>query len=476
MIRYRFIRCMFLLLAFLFALLGGHPVAARPATISVRVDPNRTLTLNGNFVGLGAEDDSNLLWSRPNRAAGAQVPIDIDTYIAPRLRALSMHFVRKFIDVSWFAPTPNGYSWDSPAMQALYANLAIHHDSNTKVMLTIWSLPPWFSDGPATNQDTEFGPAVAFPDPAYEEHWAELTVDLVRHLHGLDGSGLNFTNVVYVGGPNELAGINAQRLVRPFTILREHLAQAGLSGRVATFGPDSFVEEVLVARDTPSLDPLLDLYDFHYYAAAPVEVGFVAALDRLTTAIGSGGKQIWLTEFGEITAKNDDWRTLPIFAIDGINHGLAGLAVWNVQDQIYNTSNMPAWGLWNVYDSGYALKPSYYAWQMMAAHLPENATVYGHTCDREQCSGVRLAVLGDATGALTVIAYNMSNTPQPIMINLNGLRIRSSLGRYILDPAVATPSGLTVPRSAMPLLLSNVLYDTLPSETLVVYATDRIPF
>ncbi len=292
MIRRRTTYHTLLLIALLALALGARPAAARPAVaVSVRVDPARALTLNGSFVGLGAEDDSNLLWSGPNQAAGARVPADIDTYVTPRLRALAMPVARKFVDVSWFAPTPAGYAWDSPAMRALYANLAAHRAANTRVMLTIWSLPPWLSAGPADARDSELRPALAFPDHVHEARWANLTVDLLRHLRGLDGSGLSFANVAYVGGPNELAGIDAARLLRPYTLLRARLDAAGL-GQVAIFGPDSFVEELLIAHDTPGLDPLLDLYDFHYYAAAPFEAGFVAAADRLAAAIAPTGKQI----------------------------------------------------------------------------------------------------------------------------------------------------------------------------------------
>ncbi|MBX0328052.1 hypothetical protein K2Z83_10225 [Oscillochloris sp. ZM17-4] len=461
-----------LILITLSVALSARPAAARPpAAVSVRVDPARTLTLNGSFMGLGAEDDSNLLWSGPNRAAGARPAADIDAYVSPRLRALAMPLARKFIDVSWFAPTPEGYTWDSPAMRALYANLAVHRAANTKIMLTIWSLPPWLSAGPADARDSELRPALPFPDPAHEARWADLTADLLRHLRGLDGSGLRFSNVAYVGGPNELAGTDAAGLVRPLGLLRERLAASGL-GDVAIFGPDSFVEELLIARDTPGLDPLLDLYDFHYYAAAPLEAGFVAAADRLAAAVAPTGKQIWLTEFGELTAKNDDWRSLPIFAIGGMNHGLAALAVWNVQDQIYNTTNMPEWGLWGVYDSGYALKPAYYAWQMMAAHLPDKASVYGHSCDREQCPGLRLAVLGGLGGALAVVAYNLADTPQQLSLDLGGLTVRRSLGRYTLDPAAPSPAGLSIPRQDAPALVDGVLRDSLPPGALVVYATD----
>jgi len=452
-----------------------QPIQARPTrTISVQVNPAQTLTLGGGFVGLGAQDDSNLLWSEPNRASGAHVPADITTYVNPRLRALAMPFVRKFIDVSWFAPTADGYNWDSPAMRALYDNLTVHRIAGTRVMLTIWSLPPWLSADPALDKDSELRPAIPFPDVAHEERWATLVVDLLRHLYGLDGSGISFTNVAYVGGPNELAGIDPSRLLRPFGLLRQQLGRAGLAHRVAVFGPDSFVEELLIAHNTPNLDPLLDLYDFHYYAAAPLESGFIAAVDRLASVIRPSGKQIWLTEFGELTAKNDDWRSLPLFAIDGINHGLAALAVWNVQDQIYNTKNMPAWGLWGVYDSGYALKPAYYVWQMMAAHLPAAAAAYAHSCDHEQCPGLRVAVLAGADGDLEVIAYNVADTPVHLALNLGGLRIRSGLGRYVLDPKAPLPTtALSVPRMPIPALDHGVLHDTLPPGALLVYATDQ---
>ncbi|WP_129632614.1 hypothetical protein [Candidatus Oscillochloris fontis] len=461
------------LLLLLFALLTLQPVAAQSLPAVILVDHERHLTLNGPFVGLGAEDDSNLLWSGPNQAAGANPAYDTTHYVNPRLNTLDMPLVRKFIDVSWFAPTPDGYDWDTPAMHVLYANLALHYRNNTQVMLTIWSLPPWLSAEAPTYRNTERQPAIAFPDPAHEEEWVTLIIDLLRHLYGMDGSGLYFSNITYVGGPNELEGIDASRLVRPYSLLRTRLAEVGLANRVALFGPDSFVEELLIAHHTPGLSPLLDVYDFHYYAAAPFEAGFTAAIDRLVNATATSGKQIWLTEFGELSYKNDDWRSLPIFVISGMNHGLAALLVWNVQDQIYNTSNMPAWGLWGVYESGYALKPAYYAWQMLAAHTPRQGTVYGHPCDRAQCPGLRLAVVGGSGGALSIIAYNMSDSAYPLELDLGELEFRSPLGRYTLDPSQPLPHSLAIPREAAPALNASILRDTLPAGALVVYATDR---
>lgn len=470
----RLIAAVALLLAVV-AASAGH-AAPSSAPFVVRIDPARTLTVNGPFLGLGAQDDSNLLWSGPNRRAGAEVPGDFDQIVAPRLRALRLPVVRKFIDMSWYLPEPGRYTWDSPAMQALYRNLTAHQHNGTQVMLTIWVIPPWLSDRPADTRDTELRPALAFPSPAYEQDWADAVLALVRHLYGLDGSGLSFTNVAYLGAPNELAGITTARLVRPFTMLREGLRAAGLAERVTLFGPDAFVEELPMAIGEPGLDPLLGLYDFHYYAAAPIEAGLVAAMDRLAKATAPTGKQLWLTEFGEITRKNDDWRTLPLTAIAAMNHGLAAALVWNVQDQIYNTANMPAWGLWGVYDTGYRLKPAAYAWALMAGHLPPAAAVYDHGCAREQCAGLRLAALGDGAGQRAVIAYSLADGPTRLRVDLGAAAPTLPLYRYLLDPAAPPDparAGLLLGYDRAIPLQGGAFEDTLPAGALAVYSTYR---
>lgn len=445
---------------------------------AVQIDPSRVLTVNGPFHGLGAQDDSNLLWSEPNRAGGAQVPDDFLRKVAPRLWAMRLPLVRKFVDVSWYAPQPGVYTWDSPMMQAFYTNLSAHQANGSRVMLTIWSIPPWIA-GQATRLDSSMTAAASFPvagsGPDYEERWATAAADLMRHLYGLDGSGLAFDNIVYLGGPNELAEASPGRLVRPYTLLREKLRAAGLADRVILFGPDAFVEEVPMALAEPGLDQLLGLYDFHYYVAGPIEAGLSASIDRLAAAVAPTGKQLWLTEFGEVEAKNDDWRTLPTVAIAAMNHGAAAALMWNVQDQIYNTSNIPAWGLWEVYDTGYRLKPAYLAWQMLASRLPTAANVYGHSCDREQCAGLRLAVLGDSAGRLAIVLLNLSDQPRQVSVDLGGLVPQGPLHRTTLDPA-QLPDLITQLRTPIDRsidLAGGPLVDTLPAGALVVYSTLR---
>lgn len=460
------------LLVIALLLTAASSVAAQPTSRTVvRLEPERTLTAHGNFIGLGAQDDSNLLWSAPNQAAGARVPADFQQFVAPRLRALRMPVVRKFIDVAWFAPTPAGYTWESPAMQGLYANLAEHKANGTQIMLTIWSLPPWLAGAAARDRDTAFSPAGSFPTLDQEQRWATVVVDLLQHL-----DALGFDHIQYLGAPNELAGITTERLVRPFTLLRAELSAAGLADRIAVFGPDAFVEEVSLARATPGLDPLFDLYDFHYYAPAPIEAGLTAAMERLVREVQPTGKQLWLTEFGDVTAKNDDWRTLPVAAIAAMNYGLNAALMWNVQDQIYNTGNMPAWGLWNVYDNGYALKPAYYAWQIMAGHLPPAATVYGHTCDRNQCADLRLAALGDAAGQRTLIALNLADQPHDLTIDLGAATPALPLYRYSLNPA-APPEparvGILPAYERAVTLAGNTLRDRLAPGELAVYSSYR---
>ncbi len=461
-----------LLLALLITLAASPSAAAQPALrTAVQLAPERHLTAHGAFIGLGAQDDSNLLWSGPNQAAGARIPADFTQFVAPRLRALRMPVVRKFIDVAWYAPTPAGYTWDSPAMQGLYTNLAEHQANGTQVMLTIWSLPPWLAGAQGRDRDTELQQAGSFPTLDQEQRWVTVVVDLIRHL---DERG--FDQIRYLGAPNELAGITPARLVRPFTLLRAELDAAGLTERITLFGPDAFVEEIAQARTTLGLDPLLGIYDFHYYAAAPLEQGLTTALDRLVNEVAPTGKPLWLTEFGDVTAKNDAWPTLPIAAIATMNYGLNAALMWNVQDQIYNTRNMPNWGLWNVYDRGYALKPAYYAWQIMAGHLPPAATVYGHTCDRNQCPDLRLAALGNAAGQRAVIVFNPAGATHELTLDLGTAATTLPLYRYSLDPA-ALPDpnrvGVLPAYDRLVMLTDGILSDNLPPGALVVYSTYR---
>ncbi len=463
-----------LLLVALLIIMAPELVQAQQATPTlVQIDPERRLTLNGPFYGLGAQDDSNLLWSGPNRAAGARVPDDFQQIVAPRLRALRMPLVRKFIDVAWFAPEAGTYTWDSPAMQALYANLRVHQANQAQVMLTIWSLPRWLSGDPQLSRNSELQPASEFPSPGsnpdYEQRWATVVSDLMRELHAR-----GFTNVTSVGGPNEPIGFPTGRLLRPYRLLQARLAASGMNETLTLFGPDAFVNDLSNVLATPELATLLERYSFHYYAGGPDFASSLATtLSELRRVIAPTGKQIWLTEFGELEQKSDNWQPLALGAITAMNAGAGAALMWNTQDQIYNTANLPAWGLWEVYDTGYRLKPAFFAWQIMARHLPPAATVYGHNCDLAQCAGLRMAALANPAGQRAIIALNLSRQPLRLQVGLGPLASERPLQRYLLNPAA-------LPTAATGLLVASSwsggsggqLLDSLPPGALAVYADD----
>src|SRR5262245_6647606 len=84
--------------------------AAAVAPVPVTVDTSRTLTVNGPFRGYGAQAGGDQLWFPwfpENQNPNVVVPDDYDNHIVPRMRAMKLPFVRKFIHMGYFAPTVN---------------------------------------------------------------------------------------------------------------------------------------------------------------------------------------------------------------------------------------------------------------------------------------------------------------------------------------------------------------------------------
>lgn len=462
------------------------------AATSVTVFTDQTRTLNGPFRGFGVQEDAHMLWSPGNASNGVVVPADFDTYVRPRLEAMKLPWVRKFVDLRTFANTPGSYTWDTPEMQGLYTDLQALEDSGTEVMLTIWLIPSWMTDG---SEGCITGTTHRFPCPqsspnyaTYSDQWASVVTDLMKHLYGTDGSGHSFSNVKYLGAPNELSHTTVAGLVQPYTMLDQKLTTAGIRANVTMFGPDQYSDDANLtkgsdsirrARNNVNLNPLLGFYDFHSYAYAPVEATYISTIESAMAEASVTAKQVWITEAGNRTFGNngDGWRSLATMAIDGVNHGAAGISAWNLQDQAYGDGAVledGMWGLWAYKDENWVPKPSYYAWSNVTAHTARDSLVYGNSCDTENCPGLRVAALNDQQGHNTVLAYNTSTSAQDVDVAYSGASPTETLYRYVLDPATL-PNPCVVGDAQgydkVINLTAGTFSDTLPAGAFAVYSS-----
>ena len=447
---------------------------------TVTIDTTRTLTVNGAFQGYGVQDDSYMLWNHANTNLGAVVPVDYDTYVRPRLDAMRLPLVRTFIDVRYFLSNAGVYKWNTPSMQGLYTALQAHKDDGTEVMLTIWRSSPFLGGG-------AFPPPGTSPD--YQARWATVVTDLLRHLYGTDGSGLSFTNVRYLGAPNELEDLTVDRLepssvdqlARPYNLLDQKLTAAGIRENVTLFAPDFWEEgHIASTRDDPTLAPLIGVFDYHHYQDGDQEADDVNRKDNAAALVAGTGRQVFQTEFGVRDKGGDDWLVTAKAAISAANHGLGAALLWNIMVQSYNNEGENpllddgTWGLWWFKNRDYAPRVSYYLWQMITSHVVRGSDVYDNSCAKEQCPALRVAAFRSPGGRYTIFILNLSTTADAtITVDLAGDAPTQPLSRYVLDPAALPSSGDRVPADKTIRMDEGSFTDTIPTGGFAVYSAVR---
>ena len=462
------------------------------ALTTIQVDTTSSLTTNGNFQGFGIHEDTNQLWLGANTGLGVAVPGDWEQFVRPRLKALKPALVRKFIDLNWFAATQGVYTWNSAGMQGLYTTLQELKTNAVPVILTIWVTPTYMSS-------RNLGGVPRFPSPEtnpdYADRWATAVTDLMKHLYGADGSGYTFDNIKFLGGPNELETTSVGELVRPYQLLDQKLSAANIRSAVTLFGPDmaddngtAGTQAIVDAKNNPLLAPLLGMYDFHEYQSGGTDAGVIRNFDAARAAVQGTGKQVFVTEIGEQTSGNNDWRTLPTWAIDALNHGQAAVIPWTFMDQVYcggtctsssgsgtsATLDGGKWGLLGFKDTGYAPKTSYYMWSAITQHTQADSVVYSNSCSNEQCTGLRVATLRNQAGNHTIILNNLSSTAAPVSFEYAGQSPTQVLYRYTINPAsLPDPSttGDTLGYDQILQMTGGRFSDTVPAGAFVVYSS-----
>ncbi len=482
----------------LFALWCGLIAVAAPTTpvqaqYSVTINTGATLTANGNFQGFGVQDDTNWMWLGNSASGAPVVPADYNNFIAPRLQAMKLPWVRKFIDIHWYEATQGTYTWNSNAMTGLYTDLQTLKNNGAKVLLTIWEIPTWMSNY-TTGDGVSHNPVSYWPTTTTQDsEWAQAVTDLLKHLYGTDGSGYSFSNIRWVGGPNELGNqeqLSVSALDTPYSDLDSTLTAAGIRSNVTFFGPDMYFPggdtDITAARQDGTLNPLLGLYDVHDYqnSQAPFDSDASAAIN----AASGSGKQVWLTEFGNGTFPGAEgtairWDLNAQWAIEALNRGYAAASLWTAGDQWYcggapcMTATPPTsdsgtldggkWGLWGYKDSSYAPRLSYYAYSNITAHTAANSKVYANSCG---CANLGVAALNDQNGHDTVLVMNWNSSAEPVSFSYSGASPTETMYRYTINSS-SQPSGNLESYDEALSMSNGSFSDMVPANSFVVYSS-----
>jgi len=207
---------------------------------------------------------------------------------------------------------------------------------------------------------------------------------------------------------------------------QEMALHPGLLDKVSLAGPDVVVEyrnpasaydaPGWVAQTAADLDSLVGLYDIHAYPGQQqVRSGAFADLlqeyripkgKRLV--LGEAGYKYWREEDAALQAENDRRAAsspytqgtdsqmlcgdffygldLSVLAMDVMNGGVSGMAVWMLDDALHaggdSPRNLKVWGFWNILGeelfgdpSLETPKPSFYGWALMSRFFPAGCDI-----------------------------------------------------------------------------------------------------
>jgi len=338
--------------------------------------------LPGPYMGFGYEDDG-WFYNEQNARHGA----DDAAYALreARIRELQPDWVRMFF---WYKDWNPSHDWenfhfDSDNMESHYRALEIYQSMGTAVM----------------GCGVEWGMKAPF---AEKEALARATGELLEHLIKEKG----FTVLRYwtlTNEPNlsfERSGATFEDYVRIHQLLQEEFQQRGLDvqlvGSDDTNGGEAWFEACV--EDERYWDSV-DLFASHIYLKHDgrrlAQPFFTDRLDQL-----KGRKPFVVAEFGfqderSGTFENPLMRSYDYglwsldFALQGLNLGVAGFAIWGLSEMYYpGRDTMPMeYGLWN-FGPDWALRPIYSAWKLLSAHTQAGDQVRAVSSNHSEVLGV----------------------------------------------------------------------------------------
>ncbi|MBR1489888.1 MAG: hypothetical protein IJ611_04185 [Bacteroidales bacterium] len=274
---------------------------------------------------------------------------------------------------------------------------------------------------------------------------------------------------------------------------QEMALHPGLLDKVSLAGPDVVVEyrnpasaydaPGWVAQTAADLDSLVGLYDIHAYPGQQqVRSGAFADLlqeyripEGKRLVLGEAGYKYWREEDAALQAENDRRAAaspytqgtdsqmlcgdffygldLSVLAMDVMNGGVSGMAVWMLDDALHaggdSPRNLKVWGFWNIL--GEELfgdpsledpKPSFYGWALMSRFFPAGCDIL--RVEAPPMEGLRMAA-AVLDGRHTLAVVNFSDTDRNLEVHLplsGAVRYE-----YVEGACPADADGLPVPVS-----------------------------
>lgn len=295
----------------------------------------------------------------------------------------------------------------------------------------------------------------------------------------------------------------------------------GLKQKVTLAGPDvvmnyrnpasAYDAAGWVSQSAQDLGSMIGLYDVHAYPGqhevrsgayaeklrhirAQVPEGSKLILGEAGYKYGAPEDSLLMAEYrrrveGHPFTKGSDCNMLcydyfygldmPLLAMEVMNNGLSGLAVWMLDDAMHSngdsgrTEDVKIWGFWNILGeevfgdaSQEQIRPWFYSWALMCRYFPAGCDIVA--CDYPAAEGVRV-VAARQGDAYSVAVVNFSQNDYQLDIALPVAISDGELFRYTENDLKCDQRGLPAARESG---ISTDRFKTqIPRESFVLLTT-----
>jgi len=339
-----------------------------------------------------------------------------------------------------------------------------------------------------------------FNPPAFsmkgDQKWVEMSVNYLNYLVQEKGMDCIRHFIIFNEPDGYWASPNGDYEFWKSMMVRFHEEMEkypGLTDKVSLAGPDVVVDYKnpasaydapgWVARTASDLDYMVGLYDIHAYPGQhQVRSGaFAETLKEFKVpegkqlVLGEAGYKYWRKEDAALQAECDrraatDRLTsgsdsqmlcgeyfygldLPLLAMDVMNGGLSGMAVWMLDDSMHSCGDsgkpvdIKVWGFWNILGeevfgdaSLEEIKPAYYSWSLMCRYFPRGCDIL--ETEAPEVDGLRM-VAARMDGHRSFAVVNFSDEARVLDVRMplsGGVRYEYAEGSCLVDR-----DGLPVP-------------------------------
>ena len=387
------------------------------------------------FIGFGAEWDPNF-WTGHNVDLGVT---EADwAVVVKRIRWMKLPLVRMMIQARWCTKGDGKFDWDTPAMKSLYRHLDVCQAEGISVFLTDWGVATWAKVPGFSGND----------DPKYAEAIGTYLDYLINQRHYTC-----IKHFILVNEPNYEGG-SWERWKKGVENVAKVLA--GRKLKVTFVGTDAAHDDEWHRKGVDQLANCFGIWDIHRYAPqAEVRKGDLETFLRkqwgyaLTNDLDAHEKLFMVGEAGmrdgmvgahaNTNIEVYDYGVfMADYAVQATRAGTAAVSAWMLDDSSHKGFT---WGLWKDKSGGFALRPWFYVWALLARTVPAGSTLFRAS---QPGPDVRVLAARDAQGGWTFVFVNRSDAVVSTTLTVPDTR-PMALRHYLYSRASAKADADGVP-------------------------------